>query len=99
MRYLTTVFDHKLTMQKNSAIGEKLSSMEFMTINQKVSTKKKSYVKITGDDKCGVCSGRLDLTKMYVYPNGQVVHKHCTKGDINRCPVTKQTFKYEFANV
>ena len=51
MNYLTTVFQYKLMQQENSAIGEKLSSMEYNTITSKISVKKKAFVKITADDK------------------------------------------------
>lgn len=81
MKYLTIVFDHKLTLQENSNIGEGLSSMEHINMEHKLANKKKAFVKITSDYICTICKSRLDIDKLFVYPNGQVVHKHCGKND------------------
>lgn len=81
MKYLSIVFDHKLTLQENSNIGEGLSSMEHINMENKLATKKKAFVKITSDYICTICKSRLDIDKLFVYPNGQVVHKHCGKND------------------
>lgn len=97
MKYLNSMLDHKLTTKINSSIGEKLCSKEHKNVEYKLSMKKKAYVKITSDCICGVCKARIDITKLFVYPNGQIVHKHCGKENSNRCPVTKQLFTPDFA--
>jgi hypothetical protein len=76
MTYLSTVFDHKLSLQENLSIGEGLSSMEYRNMNYKLAQKKQSYVKITSDYIWNLWKSRLDIDKLYVYPNGDVVHKH-----------------------
>ena len=48
-KFLTTVFDHKLTMQENNSIGEGLSSLDHINVDYKLSMKQKAYVKTTND--------------------------------------------------
>ena len=50
MKYLKTVFDHKLTVKENNSIGEGLSSYEHVNIDCELSKKRTAYVKITNDN-------------------------------------------------
>jgi len=52
MTYLSTVLDHKLSLQENSSIGKGLSSMEYRNMKYKLAGKRKAYVKITSDQIC-----------------------------------------------
>jgi len=49
MKFLKTLFDHKLTLQENNAIGEGLSKIELINTECKVAEKKKAHVRITSD--------------------------------------------------
>ena len=77
MKFLKTLFDHKLTLQENNAIGEGLSKIELINTECKVAEKKKAHVRITSDFIWPLCKSRLEFDKIYVYPDGTVVHKHC----------------------
>ena len=59
LTFLKTVFDHKLTVQENSQIGENLSSFEHAVTESKLADKKKAWVKLSAHSTCGVCKTRL----------------------------------------
>ncbi len=70
IKFMKSVFDHKLTVQENCQISENLSSIEMVSNQTRLSKLKKAYVRLDADSKCGVCSQRIDHRKLFIYPNG-----------------------------
>ena len=93
LSFLKTVFDYKLTVQENCKIGESLASVEHWNTEIGLNNRKKGFVRLTANSMCGVCKSRIDLKRLYIYPSGEVVHKHCAiESEPGRCPVTNKTF-------
>jgi hypothetical protein len=53
---------------------------------------KEAHVIIETDRMCQVCRRKLGDHPVYIYPNGIVVHKACSRENLGQCPVTRRIF-------
>jgi hypothetical protein len=92
--YLSSMFDHLLTMDENTKISSHLSNMETLNKEKEVNEVKSSYLVIGDESMCKMCNRKLTYKFIKIYPNGGVYHSLCAKND-HECPVTKQRFDHE----
>jgi hypothetical protein len=60
--YLSTVFDHLLTVQENSKVSKNLSKIELLNKENELNTMKCAYVSVNSDRECQVCKSKLQPT-------------------------------------
>lgn len=86
--FLSSIFDHQLTIEENSHISKNLSKMEQLNAEYELNELKTAYLVIGDESICKVCKRKLKPKNIRIFPNGGVFHQRCAK-DPNECPITR----------
>ena len=89
--FLSSLFDHELTVEENTRIAERVAQMEMFNTEVERNELEASYLVIREDTECLVCHTKLGHKKIRVFPNGMAFHMRCAKNP-SECPITKQRF-------
>ena len=79
LSFLSTIFDHMLTIEDNSHISKNLSKMEQLNSEHELNELKQAYLVIGDDSICKVCKRKLKPKNIRIFPNGGVFHQRCAK--------------------
>ena len=72
--FLSSVFDHMLTIEENSTIAKSLSKMEQLNAEHELNDLRTAYLVINDDTICKVCKRKLKPKNIRIFPNGGVYH-------------------------
>ncbi len=89
--FLSSIFDHQLTVEENSKIEYNLTKMEEFNTELEHNELQSAYLIIREETDCKVCHTKLGHKKIRIYPHGMAFHMRCAKNP-SECPITKQRF-------
>lgn len=89
--FLSSIFDHQLTVEENSKIEYNLTKMEEFNTELEHNDLQSAYLIIREETDCKVCHTKLGHKKIRIYPHGMAFHMRCAKNP-SECPITKQRF-------
>jgi len=72
--FLSSIFDHQMTIEENSQISKNLSKMEQLHTEHELNELKTAYIVIGDDSICKVCKRKLKPKNIRIFPNGGVFH-------------------------
>ena len=86
--FLSSIFDHQLTLEENSKVEYNLAKIEEFNTELEHNELQSAYLVIREDTECKVCHSKLGQKKIRIYPHGMAFHMRCAKNP-SECPITK----------
>lgn len=84
---------HTFSQTRSRRVESNLRKQMFLQTKTDQITRQHGVVNITEEKTCDFCKKSLTEPTVARYPNGVVVHLHCSKNNKSVCPVTGRKFK------